>query len=199
MIIFGKTKKINKPSGLSNERGFTVLETLVAIAVLILSLTAAFSVAQQGLSLSISSRDEVTAYFLAQEGVEVIRNIRDENSLSNSASWLTGISAQATDPCYFGNYCAVDSPNDNYMISCGISAQNCPVLKQDRQSGSGTYGMYGLNPANTSGWTSTMFRRELLLTRITDDEVALTVTVYWTKGEKTRSFVVHEDLFNWQR
>ncbi|MFZ3019968.1 MAG: hypothetical protein WA051_00380 [Minisyncoccia bacterium] len=194
------TKLINKIKDLNNtsEKGFTVLETLVAIAVLILSLTAAFSVAQNGLSLSMSSRDEVTAYYLAQEGVEVIRNIRDENSL-NGFSWLTGISSQVSDPCYFGSYCAVDSPNQNYMVSCGAIAGNCPVLLQDRQTNSSTYGMYGLNPASTSGWTPTVFKRELLLEQINSNEVALTVKIYWTKGTLTRNFVVHENLFNWQR
>jgi len=201
-MIFNKQTKIENRNQqkLNSEKGFTVLETLVAIAVLILSLTAAFSVAQQGLSLSISSRDEVTAYFLAQEAVEVIRNVRDENSLA-SQYWLAGISAQGTDPCYFGNYCAVDSPNQNYMVSCGLSPQNCPVLKQDKQTGSSTFGMYGINPSATVGWTPTVFRRELLLKQIpgTSDEIALTVTIYWTKGDNTRSFVVHENLFNWQR
>ncbi len=182
----------------NNERGFTVLETLVAVAVLILSLTAAFSVAQSGLSLSISSRDEVTAFYLAQEGIEVIRNIRDENSL-NGLTWLNGIAGQPSDPCNFGNYCAVDSPNQNYMVSCGVTAGNCPVLLQDRRDASATFGMYGLNPASTSGWTPTVFKRELLLKSINSNEVALTVTIYWTKGVLTRSFVVHENLFNWQR
>lgn len=175
-----------------------MLETLIAIAVLILALSAAFSVAQRGLSLSISSRDEVTAYYLAQEGVEVIRNLRDQNSL-NSLPWLTGISASVSDPCYFGNYCAVDSPNGNYMQNCGSSPNNCPYLKQDQQSGSPTYGMYGIEPSRTSTWTQTVFKRELFLKKISQNEVALTATIYWSKGLLQRNFVVHENLLNWQR
>ncbi len=177
----------------STTEGFTILETLVAISILILALTAAFSVAQNGLSLSISARDEVTAYYLAQEGVEFIRNLRDENSL-NEAGWLTGISGDPGDDCYFGNYCAIDSPNKN-IDPCGSAAVDCPMLKQDTSQQSVSYGAYGL----ASGWSTTQFRRSLLFKEISPDEVALTVIVSWTKGVNTRQFVVHENLFNWQR
>jgi len=169
------------------------LETLVAIAVLILSMTAAFYVAQTGLSLSISSRNEVTAFYLAQEAIEFVRNIRDENSL-NGQSWLLGIADSAADPCYFGNYCAVDSPNKT-IVTCGSTAGLCPALRQDQGESSSTFGMYGLD----SLWALANFRRELFIKQINANEIALTVTLYWTKGVLERQFVVHDNLLNWQR
>ncbi len=185
----------NNKKELSKHDGFTVLETLVAIAILILSLTAAFSVVQSSLSISMSSRDEVTAYYLAQEGIEMIRNMRDENSLYDPVRpWLTGIAFSQDDPCYFENYCAVDSPN-KVFVSCGTYAGNCPALRQDRDSNSQTFGMYGLDNA----WDATIFKREMILKQIGADEIALTITIYWTKGMTTRQFVIHENLFNWQK
>ncbi len=181
---------------IKEQKGFTVLETLVAIAILIISLTAAFSVVQSGLSLSISSRDEVTAYYLAQEAIEMIRNSRDENSL-NALPWLAGIADDSGDPCYFGNYCTVDSPN-KYFESCGTEAGECSNLKQDQDSESPTFGMYGIDPDQTSSWGTTPFKREIFLKSITSDEIAVTVTIYWTKGVTTRNFVIHDNLFDWQ-
>ncbi len=190
-----KSLTIKHRNKLARNGGFTVLETLVAIAILILSLTAAFSVVQNSLSISISSRDEVTAYYLAQEGIEMIRNMRDENSLYDPVRpWLTGIAGAQSDPCYFGNYCAVDSPN-KVFVSCGLEDGNCPVLRQDRDSNSQTFGMYGLD----STWDETVFKREMFLEQINSNEIALTITVYWTKGSLTRNFIIHENLFNWQK
>ena len=190
-----KTLKTNFKNKPNLDGGFTVLETLVAIAVLILSLTAAFSVVQSSLSISMSARDEVTAYYLAQEGIEMIRNMRDENSLYDPVRpWLTGIAGAQSDPCYFGNYCAVDSPN-KVFVSCGVEAGGCPVLRQDRDSNSLTFGMYGLD----STWDETVFKREMFLEQINSNEIALTITIYWTKGSLTRQFIIHENLFNWQK
>lgn len=181
-----------------NSRGFTVLETLVAIAVLIVSLTAAFSVAQSGLSTSMSARDEVSAYYLAQEAVEMIKNIRDNNSI-NGDPWLTGIANSSSDPCYFGNYCIIDSPNEYFAICNGSTAEDCPLLKQDKTANSVTLGMYGAEPVATASWDTTNFRRSINIKQINSDEIAVNVTVSWSKGAFSNKFVMRENVFNWQR
>ena len=101
-------KKIFKSS-----KGFTVLESMVAIFVLSLSISGAFSAVQQSLSQSIISKDEVKAFYLAQEAIEIIRNKRDSNQLDKITngspnSWLFGISDNPTDPCYFGKICIIE-------------------------------------------------------------------------------------------
>src|SRR3989344_8567617 len=87
--------------------GFTIIESLVAIAILVLAITATASAIQTSISSYIFSKDQIIAFYLAQEGLEQVRNIRDENALVGR-NWLTGLSANSSDPCYFGNACIVD-------------------------------------------------------------------------------------------
>ncbi|MHB0977860.1 MAG: type IV pilus modification PilV family protein [Minisyncoccota bacterium] len=170
--------------------GFTLVETLVAIGVLVLAVTGAFSAAQMGITTSTYSKNQVIAFYLAQDGVEFIRNIRDNNGL-NGQFWLTGISSNSSDPCYFGNTCIIDptavSPSPN-MVRCSGGSGSCPLLKQDSTSG-----IYGY----VSG-TDTIFRREIQLTRINDNEISILVSVIWRKGLVDRTFRVRENIFDWQ-
>lgn len=166
-------------------RGFTLVETLVAITVLLMAVTGAYTAAQTGLSSAIYSRDEVVAAYLAQEGIEQIRNMRDENGISGR-SWLTGIAAQSSDACYFGSTCTVDAIA-NALYSCGGTV--CPPVREDA-----TNGFYGYD----ASWTATPFVRTITLTEINPDEVQVVSTVTWSKGLSSRTFRVRENIMNWQ-
>ena len=174
-----------KKTSLQHNNGFTLVETLVAITILLVAVTGAYSAAQTGLSGAVYSRDQVTAFYLAQEGIEQIRNMRDENGISGR-NWLTGIAQNNSDPCYFGSSCTVDTVT-NTLSSCGASA--CPVVRTDTVNG-----FYGYN----STWTATPFTRAITLTQITTDEVQVAVTVTWSKGLSSRTFRVRENIMNWQ-
>ena len=162
--------------------GFTLVETLVAIAILNLAIATSFTVAQSGLSTSIFSKDQITAFYLAQEAFEFVRNTRDENALTGNP-WLTGLGS-----CLNGQVCVVDSPNVT-VAQCLSGSGNCPFITQN--STSGLYGQEVL-------WTPTLFKREVKIVKINDDEVAVTVTVYWTKGSLTRQFTARSNILNWQ-
>lgn len=179
-----------------NLRGFTLLETLIGIAILVVAITATFTAVQSGLSSSIESRDQVTAFFLAQEGIEFIRNARDTNVLtSGGVNWLVGPPKDFSTACMGGRYCTVDSVS-NTVTSCPTPTllSSCPFLKQDRVTNSPTYGMYGEN----ASWTTTLFRRVIQIQSISADEVVITVTIDWSKGAFPKTFKVHESIFNWQ-
>ncbi len=170
--------------------GFTLLETLVAISILIVAITATFSASQSGLMSAIESRDQVVAFYLAQEAVELVRNVRDENSLQG-LPWLSGLASQVADPCYFGKSCVVDGTTKTF--SACPSPSNCANLNQDTATGV-TQGMYGYN----TNWTPTAYNREIRLTQISANEVTATVIMTWTRGPFTRVFQVKESIFNWQ-
>src|SRR3954464_3392894 len=65
-------------------RGFTLLETMVAVSLLAVAIVAPMSLTAQSLASAYYARDEVTAFYLAQEGLEAVRNVRDNNILQNS-------------------------------------------------------------------------------------------------------------------
>jgi type II secretory pathway pseudopilin PulG len=176
-------------------RGFTVLESIVAIGILSLSISGAFSAVQQSFSQAIIAKDEVKAFYLAQEAMEIIRNKRDANQLykianpSTSNTWLDGI-AQVGDPCQFGKTCRVyaNPPSAPALVDCAADPGGvCPVLKQDPV----TY-IYGY----TSG-DATNFKREIQIESINANEIAVTVQVSWKKGILDMNFKVKEHLFNW--
>ena len=169
-----------------NKKGFTLIETLVAVSILVLAVTGAFSAAHNGMMSSLYSKDQVTAFYLAQEAIEQIRNLRDQNGIrGNPQGWLSGI-ANPGDPCTFGNTCYVDALNDAApLILCPAT---CPTLLLNNN------GFYSYDNG-----TTTKFRREVNISSISANEIVIEATVYWTKGVLVdRSFTAREHLFNWQ-
>ncbi len=169
-------------------RGFTIIESLVAIAILVVAITGTMSAVQSGLSSYIFSKDQIIAFYLAQEGFEQIRNIRDENRLKNFG-WLTGIAANSSDPCYFGQACIVDPVVSAIPTRCAGGPGSCPMLRQNASTG-----FFGYD----SSWSATIFRREILISAVNPDEISVTVTVNWSKGPVNRQFKARENLLNWQ-
>ena len=190
----------------SLESGFTVLESIVAIGVLSAAIAGAFTAIQTNLSQSIIVKDEVKAFYLAQEAVEIIRNARDHNQLeritdpASTVTWLTGISEDVSDHCYFGKVCRmeVSSPSPDNFETCDASEWGyCPVLRKNASSFIYGYN-YGLD------WSDTNFVREVKIERVRDDpttgdpvEIAVTVRVSWKKGLIDRQFEAKTYLFNW--
>ena len=162
-------------------RGFTVVESLVAIMILLLAITGAASAIQTGISSYIFSKDQFIAFYLAQEGFEQIRNIRDENGLKGQ-DWLTNLA-----PCFGADGCYIDILLPNPLpVACGT---NCPVIRQS--SVSGFYGYDG-------SWNTTIFNRRIKMQTINSEEVSVVVTVDWSKGIVNRQFKARENLLNWQ-
>ncbi|MES2214149.1 MAG: prepilin-type N-terminal cleavage/methylation domain-containing protein [Patescibacteria group bacterium] len=172
--------------------GFTLVETLVAVAVLVLAVTGAFAAAQTGITSSTYSRDQVIAFYLAQEGVEFVRNIRDQNALQGQP-WLTGLSSCLSQPqSGLLNVCTVDIPN-NLTIFCNSDGDFgvCPLLQK-----SPTTSFYGYNFGGPS--FDTIFRREIQITPINQHEVSVLVFMTWYRGGTARIFQARENLFDWQ-
>jgi prepilin-type N-terminal cleavage/methylation domain-containing protein len=67
----------------SNYKGFTLIEVVVAVFVLTIGVLAVFNVVQNITVYSKVSSSRLTAVYLVQEGIELVRNQRDSN-------WLVG-------------------------------------------------------------------------------------------------------------
>jgi type II secretory pathway pseudopilin PulG len=170
-------------------RGFTLIETLVAITFLSIAIVAPMSLVSQSLTTAYYARDQVTAFNLAQEGLEAVRAIRDGNILENAlfntnADILTGIPiSQAF---------LIDVRNNEIWTECtGVR------LKTDGS----LYG-YGTDPCIESevDWVPTTFRRVLEASYAggSGDEIRVSVTVTWTTATaQVRSFTISENMYRW--
>src|SRR3989344_6798261 len=82
------------PSILTSARGFTLVEVIVAIFVVTVGIGGVFAFLQSTLFSGITLENQLIAPYLAQEGVEIVRNIRDTNYVRISegfgGSWTNG-------------------------------------------------------------------------------------------------------------
>ena len=165
-----------------HERGFTFVETLVAIAVLLLAIVAPLTLVYQSLSASRVARNQVTAIYLAQEAVEFIRATRDENALQGD-SWLDGL-----EDCTGSKACYIDIPAATVDSCTG----DCPILTYDPD----TY-LYGYG--GTKGLVDTVFTRSVSISEIrADAEVLVEATVTWMEGSVPRQVTLGEYIYNWE-
>lgn len=176
-------------------KGFTLVETLVAIFILSMAITSAMTVAQNALQASFYSRDRIAAYFLAGEAIEMIKNKRDENGIKNfeeptaNIHWLDGIASWATNiqgPCGddSGDPCGVDPVKEMIALCGDREMNNCKLFIGDD----------GLISHEDSGGTATKFTREVNMEEINLNEAKVTVYVSWP-GRPT--FIISEHIFNW--
>lgn len=174
-----------------NKRGFTVIEALVAIGILTVAISGGFVAVSHSLKKASFTKEQVTAFFMAQEGMEAVRYKRDTNSLSGAA-WDAGLSASGS-PCASPNVCRVDATTMTFT-SCGTAWGSCPVLKQNQT----TY-LY-----NHSGGVDTIFKREIQVTPLTSvpnipdgNVMQVEVRVTWEHNGEDQEFITNGLLYNW--
>src|SRR3989338_8997519 len=79
-------------SPLTPARGFTLVETVVALAVITGALVGPFLLSSRSIFTARHAKSRLIAANLAQEGIQIIRSYRDNNVLAD-APWDTGLAA----------------------------------------------------------------------------------------------------------
>lgn len=164
--------KLNNKSLLNSSKGFTLIEALVSLVVLTIALGPALVLSSNISSTASVIQNNLIAANLSQEGLEVIRALRDAN-------WYNGLSFDTGLPD--GIYRIDWNSNDL------ISLEGNPPLKI-------TNGLY-----NYSSGTDTIFKRTITITKINSEELRITSEVSWTeRGERARSVKAESHLFDWK-
>ncbi len=157
-------------------KGFTLIETLVAVTVLTLAVAGPFNALRGALVNSYIARDQLVATSLAQEGIEYVRSVRDANYLA-TATWLTGLNACQPGPC------VVDTALNT------ISGTVAPLYIS-------TSGLY--SQANSSGAKVSIYTRTVTITPLAGGtEAKVSVTVSWVTRGTTYSTTVSENIRDW--
>ena len=94
---------------LKAKEGFTLVESLVAIAVFTVGISAAIFVIQQSFFVGARVKNKIIAAHLAQEGIEVIRNIRDRNWIQGKVYNVGDVAAN----CFNESNCWTNGINDS--------------------------------------------------------------------------------------
>lgn len=95
----------------TTQHGFTIVETLVALSIFSVAVIALISVTISGSSGSTYVKNKLTASYLAQEGIEMVRNLRDTASF---------IDPQNTWDLFFGTPTGVGVATSGVIGGCVI-------------------------------------------------------------------------------
>jgi prepilin-type N-terminal cleavage/methylation domain-containing protein len=189
---------INKP----NMKGFTLVETLVAVLLLSFAISGPLTIASKGLTATLVAKDQFTGFYLAQDAMEYVRFLRDSSCLASASGpsgcpdnvWLSSLSACVS--ADGSTNCYVDSLGhfpDVPTVCSGV----CPTLRYD------TTNRY-FNYSGALPLTPQKFIRTVSIqndpTGATPDEAMVTVTVSWTDrvGVTRVPVTVRESIFRWQ-
>jgi len=158
-----------------NKNAFTILEVIIAIFILSLAGSGTFILIQQTLIGASLNQMQLTAYYLGQEGAEIVRNIRDTNWLQRKEDWKDGISLTSD---YQLDYQSLEFPDTD----CNL--------------GAGNYLKYDGNFYNCFSGSETKFKRQIIVTDETD-YLQVRVIVGWSDRGKDYSVEVINHLYNW--
>ena len=163
----------------NKKNGFTLIELILTVFVVSVGLIAAYLVVQLPLYYTSLSVSRLTAAYLAKEGIEIVRNIRDTNWLYGK-DWENGLSEPGGP--WQADYLSTELSNpydDNVFLN--IDSDDF-------------YGYSGSSP--------TKFKRKIEIKNSSDssgtDILKVTVTVSWQERGKSYAFPpVETNLYQW--
>lgn len=145
-----------------NQKGFSILETVVALAIITVGILGVLSLFTQTIRSGELSINQEIAINLAQEGIEVIRNKRDSNWLIQTepeTPWNEGIDIA-------GHYKVNFSNNIWAIESLGNSDFQPFYLKDNIYTHDSTDDL-------------TIFKRQIYI-NVIEDILEITSTIQWT-------------------
>ncbi|PIV38802.1 MAG: hypothetical protein COS30_00115 [Candidatus Portnoybacteria bacterium CG02_land_8_20_14_3_00_45_8] len=164
-------------TGANSEQGFGLMEVIVSIFIISIGLMGVMALVNYFTIAGGTSASRLIAANLAQEGIEVVRNIRDLNFGTNGWSdWYAGIEGTTS---YLVQY------ND-----ASWRAFSDMPLKYDSSAG-----LYGYDSGVD---TSFVFKRKITLTKISDAEIKLVAEITWVEQNRSHILTVEDRLWNWR-
>lgn len=171
--------------GSDKKAGFSLLEVIIAIYILIVGIVGVMTLTVTTTKAGAVSSSRLIAANLAQEGIEVVKNIRDLNyEEPTDCSWA----------CW---HAAVSAALGNYLVQYNDSTlrayANTALLYNS------VTGLYSYTSGSVSRYN---FKRVINLANTNPanpgTSVKVTSTVTWTENGRSHSLVAETDLWNWR-
>lgn len=188
----------------THSAGFSLVETLVAVTVLLVLIVGPMSVTVRSTRSASLATEQATAYFLAQEGLELAQKARDDLLLEFLDGSLGDPWTEFTDPGGRFDAClppygsadgcglvvADDGSGTVDVIEC--LSDNCRVYRDD--SGSSDRARF----RHDSDLTQTPYTRTIQFEQVAGREVQVTSVVTWRTGSiaEEQRVTVDSYLFN---
>ena len=183
---------------IQHNKGFTLVETLVAVAILMIAIAGPLTIANQALTAALGSRNAMVATYLAQEGVESIKNIKDNNVAKNGPNSfgqnIVGGSCTSNLPCAIPDAIGNILGTPSTITNCNLISPSADCsLYTDDSSLAYVY----LNSGSNS--RKTPFVRFYYITNNTASEFIVTVVVKWNDGAIPNEVRLQELMTNASR
>jgi prepilin-type N-terminal cleavage/methylation domain-containing protein len=190
----------------STKNAFTLVESLVAISILLIATVGPLSIVASSIATANLAKDQVVAYYLAQEAIEMVRNIRETNAIVSPGNWLNNLYPTCQNGCAIN---AIDNPIPVPTACATIDSDNCKLYKVEDGSNGQIIQVYTHDPL-AAGAVPTTFYRRIVITPVSitptgtdDDEAEVKVEVKWKTGsleglgQIDRTFTIKERMYDW--
>jgi len=175
----------------NSNKGFSLVETLVAIAILLIVIVGPMSIATNAANSTSFANQQIMAYFLAQEGLELAQKGRDDfllasfdagNAEGSDVAWDDFTAGSVFDDCFSANGCGleIDETTDGEVLvnECDPITE-CRLYITDDTSQRSRYSY----DSSLSGATASDFTR-IITMDTSGDEVLVTSEVRWRSGNQ---------------
>lgn len=163
-------------------KGFTIIELMVAIVILSFGIMGAYGAFFPFINATYAISYKFTGAYLAQEGLEVVRNIRDANFIK-SATWSDGLLE-----CSLGCQLDYKTGTSSETLSNKLKAYNPSEFLKINEAG-----LYGYDNG-----VNTKFKRKIIIDhQLGADVLKVSVIVTWDYNNKPFSFETVGYLYNW--
>lgn len=159
--------------------GFTIVEIITVLMVISIGITGIMSLIVQNVKSQSINKNTLIAYQLAQEGIELIRQVRDTNWRNND-SWRKDLDAGI----YHLDYLSV-------VPSPANSRSSGRLIKDNN-------GMYISQPGTilTEGELSRIIT--ISYPNGPDEKMLVNSSVFWIDRGNTLSYVLEAELYDWR-
>jgi prepilin-type N-terminal cleavage/methylation domain-containing protein len=193
----------------NTESGFTIVEVLVSLIIFSIAVAGVITVAAQGGLGVNTAKNKLEASYLADEGIELMRGMRDTSVLmagsgSESVGWASFYSVVTGSYCGTGTACDIIVANPTATIPFPQSTNFVPCTQVAPLDGTcqlfmDSTGYYtdSDGSGDDGALAPTLFNRGIVVRSLSADEVEVIVTIKWKEGSAVQTISESENLYNW--